>query len=179
MKVMPSCASSLSMLVGLLLAAPAMAELQFSGNLRDSSCQPDAASAALEVTFLDAPVQQFRFAPGHSAAKAFAIQLNHCQPEEVGKLIKVIFTGEEEGALPGALKVSGNNSGKLAIQLFTADGRQPVRLGASDVGGDAIAGDAVTLRYSARVQATPEALSNGSVQPGDYSAIATYQLSYQ
>lgn len=70
------------------------------------------------------------------------------------------------------------NAGRLAIQLVDADGQTPLALGdAHRAGnGDVISAEAVTFNFSAYAQAMPEALAERSVQAGDYSAIAIFEI---
>lgn len=171
----------LMMLCLLGLCGRAGADVVFTGNLLDRPCQLDPASAGQDVIFSDSALPQFHNAPGKSHSKNFAIKLLNCRAESIGKIVKVVFSGEPEQRVPGALKVSGVNSGRLAIQIIDTDGKTPLALG--DVhhagNGEVIASGIVTLNFSAYVQATPEAMADKSVQPGDYSAIATFEINYQ
>lgn len=165
----------------LCLSGRVAADMAFTGNLLDRPCQLDPTSATQDVVFMQTALPQFHNAPGRGPAKNFAIKLLNCRAESIGKVVKVVFSGEAEQGLPGALKVAGVNTGKLAIQLIDADGQTPLALGdAHRAGnGDVISAEAVTLNFSAYVQATPEALTARSVTAGDYSAIATFEINYQ
>ena len=165
----------------LCLGGQVAADMAFTGNLLDRPCQLDPTSATQDVVFLQSALPQFHNAPGRGPAKRFPITLLNCRTESIGKIVKVVFSGEAEQGLPGALKVAGVNTGKLAIQLIDADGQTPLAPGdAHRAGkGDVINAESVTLNFSAYVQATPDALADKSVTAGDYSAIATFEINYQ
>ena len=165
----------------LCLSGRGAADMAFTGNLLDRPCQLDPTSAAQDVVFMQSALPQFHHAPGRSPAKRFPIKLLNCRAESIGKVVKVVFSGEAEQGLPGALKVAGVNAGRLAIQLVDADGQTALALGdAHRAGnGDVISAESVTLNFSAYVQATPDALAEKSVTAGDYSAIATFEINYQ
>lgn len=159
----------------------AHADIEFTGNLLDRPCQIDPTSQSLDVEFLNTPVQQFRVEPGRGSTKLFSIKLLHCQPNIVGKVVKLNFTGETESNLSGTLRVTGENAGKLAIQLIDSDGRTPLAIGADNNAGHGqlLTQDNIQLNFGAYVQATPSALKNRSVTPGGYSATTTFMLSYE
>lgn len=165
----------------LCLSGRGEADMAFTGNLLDRPCQLDPTSATQDVVFMQTALPQFHHAPGRSPAKRFPIRLLNCQAASIGKVVKVAFSGEAEQGLPGALKVTGVNAGRLAIQLVDADGQTPLALGdAHRAGnGDVINAEELTLNFSAYVQATPEALAERSVTAGEYSAIATFEINYQ
>lgn len=165
----------------LCLSGRVVADMAFTGTLLDRPCQLDPTSVTQDVVFMQTALPQFHNAPGRSPEKRFPIRLLNCRAASIGKIVKVVFSGEAEQGLPGALKVNGVNAGRLAIQLVDVDGQTPLALGdAHRVGnGDVISAEVVTLNFSAYVQATPEALAEKSVQAGDYSAIATFEINYQ
>lgn len=163
------------------LSERAAADMAFTGTLLDMPCQLDPASAGQDVVFLQSALPQFHHAPGRGVSRGFAIRLLNCRPASIGKVVRLVFSGEPEPGVPGALKVAGGNTGRLAIQMIDTDGQTPLALGEAHRGGkgEMIRAEVLTLNFSAYVQATPEALAARSVTAGEYSAIATFEVSYQ
>lgn len=154
--------------------------LGFKGNLLDRPCQVAPESVSQDVVFFDTPARQFWFWPGKTYNEKFSVKLVNCHATTMGKVVKLIFRGQEETALPGYLKVSGVNSGRLGIGIVDTDGSTLLKLGqVHNLGaGDTVTTSTVTLNFMAYVQATPQAITQKSVVPGDYVATATFELSY-
>ncbi|HCR3451291.1 TPA: type 1 fimbrial protein [Citrobacter werkmanii] len=160
---------------------PACAGVDLMGTLLDRPCQVDPVSSSQEVEFLDTAVPLFRVAPGQSYRKSFVIRLINCHATTLGKTVKLVFSGQAEPALPGHLAVTGVNRGALGIGIVDTDGNTLLKPGeVHNLGaGDTVAGNSVTLNFRAYVQATPQAIVQKSVQPGDYSSTATFALNYE
>lgn len=156
-------------------------ELSFKGNLLDKPCQVAAESLQQEVVFKARPAKDFWYSPGYSPAESFSVKLVNCHPSTLGKVVHLTFGGVPEPALPGYLQVKGVNRGRLGIGIMDADGRTlfPLGEGYNKRKGIELTRESVTLTYRARVQATPEAISARSVEPGDYDAMAVFELHYQ
>lgn len=165
----------------LLFTQEVRADVVFQGNLLDRPCHIDPASQIQEVTFLDTATPLYQVWPGKSSVKPFSVKLMNCYASSLGKVVRLTFFGEEEPALPGYLATTGSNPGRLAIGVLDTDGSTLLKLGnAHNHGsGDVVTGSALTLNFGAFVQATPAAISQKSVVPGDYSATATFELNYQ
>lgn len=156
-------------------------ELGFKGNMLDRPCQVAAESLQQEVVFKTRPAKDFWYSPGYSPAESFSVKLVNCHPSTMGKVVHLTFGGVSEPALPGYLQVGGVNRGRLGIGILDTDGETLLPLGGSHNKGNGteVTRESVTLTYRARVQATPEAIRNRSVEPGDYDALATFELHYQ
>ncbi|WP_256114192.1 fimbrial protein [Escherichia coli] len=156
-------------------------ELGFKGNLLDRPCQIAPSSAAQDVTFRETATPLYRVWPGKSYEEKFQIKLINCHVSTMGKVVQLTFKGTEEPKLPGYLRVSGVNSGKLGIGIIDTDGSSLLKLNQVHNGGQGnkVEKDSVTLDFKAFVQATSEAITNKAVQPGDYSATATFELLYK
>lgn len=155
--------------------------LDFKGNLLDRPCQIDPSSAAQDVTFMDTATRLYHVWPGKSYEEKFQIKLVNCHATTMGKVVELTFKGAEEPKLPGYLQVSGVNSGKLGIGIIDTDGSSLLKLNQVQNGGQGneVEKDSVTLKFKAFVQATSEAITNKSVQPGDYASTATFELLYK
>ncbi len=164
-----------------LWAGKVSADVSFTGRLLDSPCQLAASSKSLEVTFYDTTAKQFNTEPARSPPAKFKIELNNCHITDLHKLVSVSFSGEEETSVPGTLKVSGVNNGRLSIQILDSDGVTPVVINSSQVSnqGRLIDSKDIVINYSAYVLTTPDALRNRSVVAGSYNAVATFNVRYQ
>ncbi|EFB4675784.1 type 1 fimbrial protein [Escherichia coli] len=156
-------------------------ELGFKGNLLDRPCQIDPSSAAQDVTFMDTATRLYHAWPGKSYEEKFQIKLVNCHATTMGKVAELTFKGAEEPKLPGYLQVSGVNNGRLGIGIIDTDGSTPLKLNQVHNGGQGnkVETNSVTLNFKAFVQATPEAIKDKSVQAGDYSSTATFELLYK
>ncbi|MEE7091153.1 fimbrial protein [Escherichia coli O10] len=156
-------------------------ELGFKGNLLDRPCQIDPSSVAQDVTFRETATPLYHVWPGKSYEEKFQIKLVNCHATTMGKVVELTFKGAEEPKLPGYLQVSGVNNGKLGIGIIDTDGSSLLKLNQVQNGGQGnkVEKDSVILDFKAFVQATSEAIANKTVQPGDYSATATFELLYK
>lgn len=156
-------------------------ELGFKGNLLDRPCQIDPSSVAQDVSFRETATSLYHAWPGKSYEEKFQIKLVNCHTSTMEKVVQLTFKGSEEPELPGYLQVSGVNSGKLGIGIIDTDGSSLLKLNQVHNGGQGnkVEQDSVTLDFKAFVQATSEAITNKTVQPGDYSSTATFELLYK
>lgn len=156
-------------------------ELAFSGNLLDRPCQIDPAETSREVNFMDTAARLYYSWPGKSYEERFRVKLINCHANTIGKVVKLIFSGTEEPALPGYLQVTGGNRGRLGIGIIDTDGSSLLKLNQVHNGGQGskVEKDSVTLNFKAFVQATPEAIRNKTVQLGEYSSTVTFGLLYE
>lgn len=156
-------------------------DIAFKGGLLDRPCSVDPGTTNLNVVFKDITLQTFQVAPGASYKEIFAITLINCSTATLNKTVRLTFRGPEDPALPGALAVDGVNAGRLGVVLVDTDGHSQLKLGEAHNGGQGsvVEGSTLTLGFSAFVQATPDAFSSKTVEPGDFSATATFELNYQ
>ncbi|EKO4926373.1 type 1 fimbrial protein, partial [Salmonella enterica] len=118
-------------------------------------------------------------------AEKFSIRLVDCDTSSIWKTVKLKFSGNPEPGMKEKsdwfLRVSGENQGKLAVGLLDTDGVTPLKLGDAHNNrqGTQIEGNTVTLNFKAFVQATPDAIAQKSVQPGEYESVANFELFYE
>lgn len=159
--------------------------INFDGNLIDRSCQLAPESFKQVVAFQKLSVGYFLTEHARSPVEKFTIRLMECNTESVLKIVKIKFSGEPENNMKGEsnyyLSVTGNNAGKLAIGLLDSDGKTSLKLGESHNSGQGtqIDGKDILLTFGAFVQATPDAIKNRSVQPGEYNSVANFELTYE
>ncbi|EIP7736099.1 fimbrial protein [Escherichia coli] len=172
----------LSLLLTLSVGA---VNVSFNGELLDRPCQVDPASDGQTVRFLERPVKDFQYAPGRGPEEDFSIRLIQCNTSSVWKTVKLKLSGDKETAMKERadyfLKVTGVNSGKLAIGILDTDGTTLMKLGDAHnrKQGTPINSNTLLLNFKAYVQATPDALAQKSVTPGTYYSTANFELFYE
>lgn len=169
----------------LLTLSAGAVNITFGGELLDRPCQVDPASDGQTVRFLERPVKDFQYAPGRGPAESFSIRLVQCNTSTIWKTVKLKFSGDRESAMKEQtdyfLKVTGVNTGKLAIGLLDTDGSTLMKLGDAHNRGQGMPINSNTLlfNFKAFVQATPDALAQKSVIPGNYTSTANFELFYE
>lgn len=176
----------LTSILPLLLSLSAGAvNITFDGELHDRPCQIDSGSLNQTVQFKERSVKDFQYNPGRGPTEKFNIQLIDCDISSVWKTVKLKFSGSNEPGMKEFadyfLAVSGENHGKLAVGLLDTDGTTALKLGEAhnQKQGTSIDANRITLTFSAFVQATPDAIIQRSVQPGEYTSVASFELFYE
>lgn len=155
-------------------------DLILKGNLIESPCIIDPGSSSQVIQFMETSTRLYQSMPGKSYAEKFEIRLINCNALALGKIVDVVFTGTEEPSLPGYLKVNGINEGKLAIGIMDNLENNLLKINQNNNNsGKVIEGDNVNMTYKAFVQATPKAIIDKTVRPGNYSSILTFNISYK
>ncbi|HEI2855253.1 TPA: type 1 fimbrial protein [Escherichia coli] len=169
----------------LLTLSAGAVNVTFDGELLDRPCQIDSGSLNQTVQFMERPAKDFQVSPGKGPAEKFSIRLVNCDTSSIWKTVKLRFRGDKESAMREQseyfLKVVGVNAGKLAIGILDTDDITLLKLGESHNHGQGTFIDRNTLQlnFKAYVQATPDALAQKSVTPGDYASTANFELFYE
>ncbi|HBC0990044.1 TPA: type 1 fimbrial protein [Escherichia coli] len=169
----------------LLTLSAGAVNVTFDGELLDRPCQVDPTSDGQTVQFLERSVKDFQYAPGRGPTENFSIRLLQCNTSTIWKTVKLRFSGDKESAMKEQseyfLKVTGGNTGKLAIGLLDTDGSTLMKLGEAHNHGQGTLIDRDTLQFNfkAYVQATPDAIAQKSVIPGSYASTANFELFYE
>lgn len=169
----------------LTLSSASAVNITFDGELFDRPCQIDSGSLNQTVQFKPSTTEDFHFSSGKGPETKFSIRLNNCNTNTVWRTVKLRFYGDKESAMKERseyfLKVTGVNSGKLAIGLLDTDGVTSLKLG--DVhnrgGGSLIGSDILQLDFKAFVQITPDALVRKNITSGSYASTANFELLYE
>lgn len=142
--------------------------LNFSGNLIVPTCE----------LIVDNPEQTIKFdnynkkdlmQTGKGPAMPFYITVKTCAS---ASKINIIFKGQEEPQVSGALAVSGAASG-VAVGLETWAG-EPIKINSDSLGFNLSGGARVQLPFKAYVLRIKDKMIEG----GDFSAVANFELSY-
>ncbi|HAX5209945.1 TPA: type 1 fimbrial protein [Escherichia coli] len=169
----------------LLTLSAGAVNVTFDGELLDRPCQIDSGSLNQTVQFLERPIKDFQYAPGRGATEDFSIVLLQCNAGTIWKTVKLKFSGDNESAMEEKadyfLKVTGVNTGKLGVGILDTDGTTLLKLGDAhnNQQGTLLEGSTVILNFKAFVQATPDAIAQKSVQPGEYTSVVNFELYYE
>ncbi len=173
-------------LIGSIAFSAKAVDISFHVDLTDYPCKIDTGSDNQTVHFLKYPVKNFQMNPGNTPPQKFSIRLRDCDSNSSWKIVRFIFSGNKESQMKERsdyfLSVTGSgNEGKLAIGLLDTDGKTPLKLGESHnhSNGTPLIDGSMNLDFFAFVQATPDAISNKSVQPGEYESLVRFELVYE
>ncbi|MBJ9325122.1 type 1 fimbrial protein [Citrobacter freundii] len=157
----------------------------FDGELLDPICQIDPGSLNQTVQFSEHLSTTFYYNSGKGPKEKFRIRLLNCEDGVLGKTVKLKFNGNKESQMLGAsdhfLSVTGVNRAKLAIGLLDTDGKTPLKLGDAHNNhqGTRIDASSLQLEFTAYVQATPDAIANRNIQPGEYTSSVNFEITYE
>lgn len=150
-------------------AVQAMVTVNVSVTVVEPSCSLKPGDETISVPFGEIANQKL-YNQTRTPGKPFTLHLENCQS---ATSVRVTFSGVESAALPGLLAVP--NSG-MAIGLETPSGTALLLNEASD--GMPLNGSDNALTLQAYVQAEPDAIKNQSIALGEFSASATFSLTY-
>lgn len=154
------------------VAAQAKDNVKFDGTLVKDPCSLSPDSSDIDVDFssiADKYLYRYTRAPG----QPFVIRLEGCDVS-IGNSVMITFSGDEESELPGLLKVKDLSG--IAIGIENKNGTlQPLN---KSTPASALSNGDNDFNFSGYVQATPSALQNHTIGRGDFSAIATFEVSY-
>ncbi|CBG90215.1 type 1 fimbrial protein [Citrobacter rodentium NBRC 105723 = DSM 16636] len=116
---------------------------------------------------------------GKTTPVPFTIKLQDCNPS-VFHSVTVTFSGTENPNLADRLAISATapgNAGGVGVGLLEADDT-PVRLNVPTT-PTTVSDTVLRLNFQAFVEAEPDALANGTLTTGPFTATANYTLNYQ
>lgn len=162
----------LSIIAGSALAADqGHGTVEFYGSIIDAPCSIDPDSGAQRIPLGQVSSSALKDG-GRSASKMFKIKLLQCSTETY-KTVKTTFTGAEApDVLEGALGIEG--IAKNAAVVITNAGGEQIKLGQASAVQTLNDGNN-DLNFAAYLQGS----SSKAAIPGDFTAIATFALSYQ
>lgn len=153
-------------------------DLSFKGVVMAYPCSIAPESERVPVDFGKISTKTL-YINGKTTPVPFTIKLQNCTPN-VFNSVTVTFSGIANANLADHLEISATtpgNAGGVGIGLLEADDT-PVRLNVAT--RPAVINDTVMrLNFQAFVEAEPDALANGTLATGPFTATANYTLSYQ
>lgn len=168
----------LSVLTAGISASVSAAEdnVKFSGTLVAEPCviPPGEENVALDFGTV---VEKYLYANQRTHSQPFTIHLTECNPDIAGT-VSTTFSGTPSAALPGLLALDASSGATgVAIGLETQDGNPLPLEQVSPV--TALSAGENKLVYQAYVQGEPGAIAAHSIGRGEFTATATFNLSYE
>jgi type 1 fimbria pilin len=150
--------------------------INLHGRIIDQPCvvAPDSLDQEVDMGVVD--VKEL-YANGAGVQVPFVIRLTNCKVG-IFSAANVTFSGRADPQLAGALAFTAGSARGAGIRLFDASQAQ-LDLGSPSRGYALGGGTEHDLLFYARVEGHPDALNNKKVQPGDYSAVANFIVSYE
>lgn len=167
------------MVVG-LISLPSLSSaadnVRFKGALIVEPCTLRAADEDITVDF-GSIVDKYLYLNGRTLGEPLVLHLDDCDIS-LGNMVKLTFSGTENTKLNGLLAISGSSQTQgIAIGIETPQGNL-VALNTGRYNQGLIAGNN-TLSLRAYVQGEPDAITQKSIIPGDFTASATFLLEYE
>lgn len=160
-----------------LAASPASAQdnnVQISGALVSEPCTLDAGTNTLTIA-LGSVIAKSLYSDSRTAPVPFIVTLTDCDTA-IAKAVELTFNGTEDAALPGKLAASGEGGTGIGIGIATAEGVElPVN---QSTPAFALQDGTTAISLQAWVEAEPNAVTQQSLTPGEFSAVATIDASY-
>lgn len=153
-------------------------DLSFKGMVIAYPCSIAPESEQVPVDFGKISTKSM-YINGKTTPVPFTITLQDCTPG-VFSSVTVTFSGEANGNLPDRLAIkptTPGNAGGVGVGLLEAD-NTPVRLNVATT-PTPVNDTVLQLNFQAFVEAEPQALANGTISTGPFTATANYTLNYQ
>lgn len=148
--------------------------LHFSGTLVSDPCDLDPETTDLVVEF-GSVIEKYLYQNTRTHSVPFTINFINCDTS-LGDSVTLTFKGTENDALPGMLAVTGTATG-IAVALESQDGT-PLPFNRATPWYALTPGDnSIVLR--AYVTGEPDAIKNKAITPGEFTAIATFEMAYE
>ncbi|WP_075182488.1 fimbrial protein [Pantoea sp. 1.19] len=172
---------ALAGILALLISAGAQAQdnvnnLHLFGTLVAEPCTLPPGAEDIPLNF-GSVINKYLYTHGRSASQAFHIQLADCDLT-LGKTVSVRFYGTESAALPGLLAIDSTSGTQgIAIGLEAEDASPlPINQAGSKV---TLSQGSNQITVKAYVRGEADAIATQSIQPGPFSATATFSLEYE
>ena len=122
-------------------------------------------------------VDKYLYANQRTKSQPFTIHLTECNPA-IAATVSITFSGTPSTALPGLLALdAGSSATGVAIGLEMSDGRE-LSLEQTSSATTLSVGEN-QLRYQAYVRGEPDAIANRNIGFGEFTATASFSLSYE
>ncbi|EAO1992403.1 type 1 fimbrial protein [Salmonella enterica] len=166
----------LLLVAGYLQAAGTELDITFKGTLIDRQCVFEQDDVPLEVTFTPRAVKFFE-TYGKTETMPFTLGLKNCTAATQGKSVDLTFSYPQTENVGGVVMLKPTGDTGLVIALLDGSGNVIEPNKAVDVGIITQVGEGKVNRFTLRAYAM--APSGVTVKPGNYSATATFMVSYR
>jgi len=148
--------------------------LSVTGTLVNEPCELDPSTSTLNVAF-GTVIEKTLYSDNRITGLPLVIKLVNCDLS-LGSQVALTFKGTESTALSGFLATTGTGSAGVVIGLALPDGT-PLAFN-QQTPAWTLTGDNNTITLNAYVAAEPEVIRAKSLIPGDFTATATFEVSY-
>lgn len=150
--------------------------VRFKGALIAEPCTLRAGDEDITIDF-ETIIDKYLYINGRTLAKPLVLHLDDCDLS-LGNTVKLTFSGTPSTKLNGLLAISGASQTQgIAIGIETQQGNL-VALNSGQYNQGLIAGNN-TISLQAYVQGEPEAIAQKTINPGGFTASATFLLEYE
>lgn len=168
---------NLLFMLALTSCAPvfAQSDVNFSGTLVEDPCTLAPQDSNITVDF-GTVILKSLYTNKRTLPKLFVVHLIECDTS-LGNTVHITFTGPEDGDQPGLLALDGSSAAKgVALGMATLRG-EPLPINQLSSAFTLQDGNSA-IPLAAYIQASDTAIANKTIVAGDFSAIATFDLSY-
>lgn len=156
--------------------AKAADNVHFSGALVAEPCTLPDANSDVQLDF-GSVILKSLYQYKRTKSQVFTIKLEGCDPSLMS-MVNVTFEGTPNMELQNLLALDPSSTAKgVAIGLEQADGT-PLNINSEGQYQQLVQGDNA-LNFYSYIEVEPEALTNKSVTAGNFTATATFKISYQ
>lgn len=159
-------------------AAP-QGNFMIRGTILKNACNIDSNSVSQEVDLGQTLKNSLYQNGGYSEFKTFNISLTDCDVS-IADAVKFKFTGAADNNLDGGLKFSSGSARGMGVMVYYADSNKKIGLNHSSelLQQLPIKAGYNSFELKARLEAYPEAISNQTIESGDFKAIMEFTLEY-
>lgn len=156
--------------------AQAADNLEFSGALVEAACNLHLGDEDIELNF-NSVIDRYLYRYGMTPARPFELRLDDCDDSVLSR-VTLSFSGTESTELPGLLAFDATSMARgVAVGLQTGSG-QPLAINDSNGLRMALTTGDMVIPLQAYLKIEPTALSNQSIELGDFKATAFFALDY-
>ncbi|PJG59646.1 fimbrial protein [Aeromonas cavernicola] len=150
--------------------------VRLHGRIVERPCllAPESATQSVEMGIVD--VKEL-YADGNGEKVPFTITLRDCKPG-IFRMARIVFSGTADSQVVGALAFSAGSAKGAAIRLYD-QAAAPLNLGQASPGHSLANATQHDLKFYAAVVGQPSAIAARNIQPGTYSAVTNFVVSYE
>ncbi|HBE9078277.1 MULTISPECIES: fimbrial protein [Serratia] len=161
---------------GLSSVSQAVDNVRFRGALVADPCTLRVTDENINIDF-GSIVEKYLYINTRTLGVPLVLHLDDCDLS-LGNMVKLTFSGTENSRLNGLLAISGaSQTSGIGIGIETQQGNK-VAINTGSYNQGLISGNN-TISLRTYVQGEPDAISQKTINPGDFTASATFLLEYE
>ncbi|HHQ6590811.1 TPA: fimbrial protein [Serratia fonticola] len=169
----------ISLIIGLgslSSVSQAVDNVRFRGALVADPCTLRVTDENINIDF-GSIVEKYLYLNTRTLGVPLVLHLDDCDLS-LGNMVKLTFSGTENSRLNGLLAISGaSQTSGIGIGIETQQGNK-VAINTGSYNQGLISGNN-TISLRTYVQGEPDAISQKTINPGDFTASATFLLEYE